>query len=84
MGKVKAHAIILACILFAENFIGWVKEALYSAYLNLNHGKTKIVAKDVKREKMMGFVRTFDHYHHKFNFGSLFQISSKSVKEFKC
>ena len=33
-----------------------------------------------KVEKMMVLVKTFDHYHHKFQ---LFQLSYKIVEEFK-
>ena len=33
---------------------------------------------NVKVEKMVVFVKTFDHYHRKFNFGNFFQ----TVKEF--
>ena len=36
--------------------------------------------KNVKIEKMVVLVKTFDHYHHKFQ---LFQLSYKIVEEFK-
>ena len=35
---------------------------------------------NVKVEKMVVLVKTFDHYHHKFQ---LFQLSCKIVKEFE-
>ena len=35
---------------------------------------------NVKIEKMVALVKTFDHYHHKFQ---LFQPSCKIVKEFE-
>ena len=35
---------------------------------------------NVKGEKMVVFVKTFDHCHHKFQ---LFQLSCKIVKEFE-
>ena len=35
---------------------------------------------NVKVEKMMVLVKTFDHYHYKFQ---VFQLSSKIVKEFE-
>ena len=35
----------------------------------------------VKVEKMVVFVKTFDHYHHKFE--SLIPLSSKTVKEYE-
>ena len=34
----------------------------------------------VKIEKIVVLVKTFDHYHHKFQF---FQLSCKIVKEFE-
>ena len=30
-----------------------------------------MVTKNVKGEKMVGFVKTSDHYHYKFNFGQV-------------
>ena len=38
---------------------------------------------NVKIEKMVVFLKTFDHYHHKFDFGNFFQLSCKTVKEFE-
>ena len=35
---------------------------------------------NVNAEKMVALVKTFDHYHHKFQ---LFQLSCKIVKEFE-
>ena len=64
-------------ILFGENFIGKVKEHLYSLCLNLNHKKNKILPKNVKVEKMVVFVKTFDHYHYKSNFGHFFSCPVK-------
>ena len=32
---------------------------------------------------MVVFVKTFDYYYHKFNFGKFFQLSCKTVKEFE-
>ena len=37
---------------------------------------------NVKVKKMMVFVKTFDHYHHKFNFGKFFSCPVKTAKEF--
>ena len=45
-----------------------LKKPLYSASLNL----TKTVTKNVKGEKMVGFVNTCDFYHHKLKFGHFF------------
>ena len=42
--------------------------------------KNKIVTRNVKVEKIVGFIKNFDHYQHKFNFLSLFQPFSKTVK----
>ena len=33
--------------------------------------KNIIVTKNVKGEKIMGFVKPFDHYHYNFNFSAL-------------
>ena len=38
---------------------------------------------NVKIEKMVAFVKTFDYYHHKFDFGNIFQLSCKTVEEFE-
>ena len=32
---------------------------------------------------MVKFIKTFDQYPHKFNFGILFQLSSKTVRGFE-
>ena len=37
-------------------------------------------SQNLKVEKMMVIVKTFDHYHHKFQ---LFQLSCKIAKEFE-
>ena len=38
---------------------------------------------NMKVEKMVAFVKTFDHYHHKFNFGNFFSCSVKLQKNLK-
>ena len=58
---------------------GKVKVPLYSVCLNLNHEKTNS-NQNVKVEKMLVLVKTFDLYHHKFQ---LFQLSYKIPKEFE-
>ena len=42
--------------------------------------KNETVTRSVKIEKMVRFIKNFDHYQHKFNFSSLFQPISKTVK----
>ena len=42
--------------------------------------KTQNSNQNVKIEKMVVLVKTFDHYHRKFQ---LFQLSCKIVKEFE-
>ena len=42
-----------------------------------------MLTKNMKGEKMVGFVKTYNHYHHKFNFGQFFSRSSKTVKGFE-
>ena len=36
-----------------------------------------MVIKNVKGEKIVEYVKNFDHYHHKFNFGQFFCFSVK-------
>ena len=69
--------LFLHYILFGENFVGSVKVPLYSVCLNLNREKKKHSNQNVKVEKVMVFVKKFDHYHHKFNFGSFFSCPVK-------
>ena len=45
--------------------------------------KTQNSKQNVKFEKIMVFVKTFERYHLKFNFDKFFQLSSKAVKEFE-
>ena len=54
-------------------------------YLYIQYAWTSIIKKKnrnqhVKVEKMVVLVKTFDHYHHKFE---LFQLPCKVVKEFE-
>ena len=54
-------------------------------YLNIQYAWISIMKKqnsnqNVKVEKMTVLVKTFDHYHYKFQ---VFQLSSKIVKEFE-
>ena len=55
--------LFLHYILFGENFIGSVKEPLYSVCLNLNHENKENGNQNVKVEKMVIFVKTFDYYY---------------------
>ena len=38
---------------------------------------------NIKTEKMVVFVKAFDHYHHKSNFGNLFSRPVKLYKNLK-
>ena len=38
---------------------------------------------DVKVEKMVVFVKTFDHYHYKFNFGNFFRLQKNLKMKFR-
>ena len=51
-------------------------------YLYIQYAWIRIMSsnQNVKIEKMVALVKTFDHYHHKFQ---LFQPSCKIVKEFE-
>ena len=71
--------LFLHYILFGENFIGYVKVPLYLVCFSLNHDK-KNSSQNGKVEKMVVLVKTFDHYHLKFQ---LFQLFFKIVKEFE-
>ena len=42
--------------------------------------KKQTINQNVKVEKIVVLVKTFDHYHHKFQ---IFQLSCKIVKEFE-
>ena len=58
-------------------FIDYVKEPLYSVSLNLNDVKHENGNQNVKVEKIAVFVKTFDYYHHKFDFGTFFSCLVK-------
>ena len=53
---------------------------LYIQYAWISIMKKQNINQNVKAEKMVVLVKTFDHYHHKFQ---LFQLSYKTVKEFE-
>ena len=53
---------------------------LYIQYAWISIMKKHFSNQNGKVEKMVELVKTFDHYHHKFQ---LFQSSSKIVKEFE-
>ena len=63
-------------ILFGENLL--VKlQYLYIQYAWISIMKKQSSNQNVKVEKMMVFVKTFDHYYHKFNFGDFFSCPVK-------
>ena len=53
---------------------------LYIQYARISMMKKQNINQNVKVEKMVVLVKTFDHYHQKFQ---LFQVSCKIVKEFE-
>ena len=53
---------------------------LYIQYAWISIMKKQNSNQNVKVEKVVVLVKTFDHYHHKFQ---RFQLSYKIVKEFK-
>ena len=53
-------------------------KCLYIQYAWISTMKKRNTNQNVKVEKMMELVKTFDHYHHKFQ---LFQLSCKITKE---
>ena len=52
----------------------------YIQYAWISMMKKQNINQNVKVEKMVVLVKTFDHYHQKFQ---LFQVSCKIVKEFE-
>ena len=68
--------LFLHYILFSENYIGQVKETLYSVCLNLNHEKQSS-NQNMKVEKIVVFVNTFDYHHHNINFGNFLSYPVK-------
>ena len=66
-------------ILFGENLLVKLKY-LHIQYTWISIMKRQNSNQNGKVEKMAVLVKTFDHYHHKFQ---LFQLSCKIVKEFE-
>ena len=64
-------------ILFDETLLVKLKY-LYIQYAWISIIKKRNINQNVKVEKMVELVKTFDHYHHKFQ---LFQLSRKIIKE---
>ena len=56
---------------------------LYIQYAWIRIMKKQNSNQNVKIEKMVAFVKTFEYYHHKFDFGNIFQLSCKTVEEFE-
>ena len=71
--------LFLQYILFGGNFIS-TKKYLHIQYAWISIMKKQNSNQNGKVEKMVVLVKTFDHYHHKFQ---LFQLSCKIVKEFE-
>ena len=66
--KVLFHAVISALYLYGDAWNSMVKKQNSNQNVNV--------------EKMVVFVKTFNHYHQIY-FWKLFQLSSKTIKEFK-
>ena len=74
--------LFLHCIFYlslVKNLLNKLKY-LYIQYDWISVMKNQNSNQNGKVEKMVVLVKTFDHYHHKFQ---LFQSSSKIVKEFE-
>ena len=57
---------------------------LKNLYVCFNHEKKKKKKngnQNVKVEKMAVFVKIYDHYHHKFNFGKLWNFAKEFETE---
>ena len=74
------------CLYFMQLFLHLDKilliklQYLYIQYAWISIMKKHFSNQNGKVEKMVVLVKTFDHYHHKFQ---LFQLSCKIVKEFE-
>ena len=71
--------LFLHYILFGEILLVKLKY-LYIQYAWISIMKKKIVNKMGRFGKMVVLIKTFDHYHHKFQ---LFQLSCKIVSKFE-
>ena len=56
---------------------------LYIQYASISIMKKQNSNQNVTVEKMVVFVKTFGHYHHKFNFGNFFSCHVKLLKNLK-
>ena len=70
--------LFLHYILFGENLLVKLKY-LYIEYPFISITRKQNSNQNVKVEKIVVLVKTFDHYHYKFQ---LFQLYCKTVKEF--
>ena len=77
------HEIIPAVyISFMKNILLVKLKNLYIQYAWISILKKQNSNQNVRVEKMVVFVKTFDHYHHKFSFGNFFSCPV-NLKEFE-
>ena len=77
--------LFLQYILFISSFPLYPLLLVKLKYLHIQYAwistmKKQNINQNVKVDKMVVLVKTFDHYHHKFQ---IFQLSCKIVKEFE-
>ena len=67
------HEIIpVVYIFFMKNILLVKLKNLYIQYAWISIMKKQNSKQNVRVEKIVVFVKTFDHYHHKFSFGNFF------------
>ena len=77
------HAITPALYPFWWKFYWLSYSTFMFSVLESQSWKKQNSNQNEKVEKMVLFVKTFDCDHHKFNFGTFFSVSCKTVKEFE-
>ena len=66
-----------------KTLLAKLKNLYHSVCLNLSHKKKQNSDQNVKVEKMVVSVKTFDYYHNKFNFSNFFSCPVKLWKNLK-
>ena len=77
--RLRQGFIFLHCSLFGENVISF-RTFIFNIFKS-ESWKDKIVTNDVNNENMLGFVNTFDQYHHNFDFDYFFSPPVKLLKD---
>ena len=75
MGQRKVLYFMQLCLHYIRLMPKW--RNLYIQYAWISIMKKQSSNQNVKVENMLVFVKTFDYYHHKFNFGNFFNCPAK-------